>query len=237
MKVEVIDVMGNDNRIADAARVSFSKNADNYTEEQNERLIRYLANHNHWTPFSHCIITLREKVPIFVARERFRHTIGFTYNEESRRYIDTPPEFYSPDVWRKRAENKKQGSSEEEIKTIDVVSRYVPDGKDQNGPIFKAITEPKPISKEYEHFLNLAFELYDSMLKGGTAPEQARMVLPQSMYTTYYVTGSLAAFARAYNLRSDPHAQKEIQDLAKMWDEAIKPYFPVAWPVLTEKSE
>jgi len=219
MEATLIDVMGDDNRVADAARVSFHKEASNYTEEQNGKLIKYLATHGHWTPFSHVMITLREKVPIFVARQRMKSTVGFTYNEVSRRYVDGPPEFYTPETWRGKPEGSvKQGSSEKEVKA------FVDHGffGEYNGRI----------SDYYEELLRLASGLYSDMIHSGVAPEQARMVLPQSLYTEYYCTGSLAAWARAYKLRADSHSQKEIRDLAVKWDEIIRPLFPVSWPAL-----
>jgi thymidylate synthase (FAD) len=153
------------------------------------------------------MVTVRESVPIFVARQRFKHTVGFVYNEVSRRYVDDQPEFYTPTFWRGRAENKKQGSSDEVISFDTTI---------------------------YNNRITDCVHTYYALLDAGVAPEQARMVLPQSMYTSYYVTGSLAAWARAYNLRSDPHAQQEIQDLAKQWDEIMNPLFPVSWQELTK---
>jgi thymidylate synthase (FAD) len=204
LDVQLVDVFGSDDRICDAARVSFSKAASNYTPEQNQKLIQYLATHNHWSPFAHVVITMKEKVPIFVARQRFKHRIGFEYNEVSRRYVDDTPEFFVPDVWRKRAENKKQGSSDEVITHI----------QEPNGDSYE-------INFEYEGLLQHVMELYTDMIQSGVAPEQARMVLPQSMMTEYIVTGSLAAWARAYKLRSDEHSQKEIRDLAEEWQKII----------------
>jgi thymidylate synthase (FAD) len=214
MEARLIDKMGDDNRVVDAARVSFAKLAENYTEEQNERLLKYLASHGHFTPFTHPQITIHEKVPIFVARQRFKHMVGFTYNEVSRRYVDDEPEFFIPDVWRGKPVNAKQGSSDEVIDYLksEGIKQFVHD--------------------QYLHFLGYAESLYDDMIKAGIAPEQARMVLPQSMYTEYYVTGSLAAWARAYKLRTDPHAQKEIQDLAVQWNTIIRPLFPKSWEAL-----
>jgi len=213
MKAELIDRMGTDLTVVNAARVSFDKTSEwenvHVWEEGMEpvlhsgdrRLIEYLAEHNHWTPFSHVQITMRETVPIFVARQRFKHVVGFTYNEISRRYVDDPPEFYVPDGWRKSAENKKQGSSDE----------FVPEGRNE--------TDSDPFwTLDYQRFLIRAETLYSNMIEAGIAPEQARMVLPQSMYTSYYVTGSLSAWARAWQLRSDPHAQMEIQGLAHQWN-------------------
>jgi thymidylate synthase (FAD) len=214
MKAELIDHMGDDLRVANAARVSFDKETfwssdwDKSLKDSDTKLIKYLATHNHWTPFSHPQITLRETVPIFVARQRFKHTIGFTYNEISRRYVDSPPEFHTPKELRGKAENKKQGSS-------------------------GVITNPS-LRIHILNYYNDSLNLYDYLLKEGVCPEQARMVLPQSTLTSYYVTGSLAAFARAYNLRSKEDAQEEIQELAKEWNRLISPLFPVSWKALTD---
>ena len=244
MKAELIDKMGTDLSVVNSARVSFSKESewdwksydseeevpegevydwhyvasDNWQggypvkslKEVDIKLINYLAKHNHWTPFSHVMITMRETVPIFVARQRFKHMVGFTYNEVSRRYVDDQPEFYEPQLWRGAPENAKQGSSDKEIFWDD--SGY-----------------------HYEKVVAVAKDAYKAMIEAGVAPEQARMVLPQSMYTSYYVTGSLAAWARAYKLRSDPHAQKEIQDLAQQWNDIIAgiPELKHSWNALT----
>lgn len=228
MNAELIDYMGDDIRVVDAARVSFNKESsydyldwdeDEYgsyvkpsLKEKDQKLIKYLAKHNHFTPFTHCTITMRETVPIFVARQRFKHTVGFTYNEVSRRYVDEEPEFYTPDVWRERPDGSiKQGSGD---------------------------TLPTENQKQAKFAINkvheVTLQMYNSLLALNVAPEQARMVLPQSMYTSYYVTGSLSAWARAYNLRSDSNAQVEIQMLAKQWDSIIKPLFPESWKALTQ---
>jgi len=238
MKAELIDSMGSDLTVVNAARVSFDKQSEweegsiefvgdhggisiptAKLSDRDTKLINYLARHDHFTPFTHCMVTLRETVPIFVARQRFKHTVGFSYNEISRRYVDDEPEFYAPDVWRKRADNKKQGSSDEAIETM----------------MFHGVIESweDEIAGFYWSYLEDAQRLYESMIKAGVAPEQARMVLPQSMYTSYYVTGSLYAYARAYNLRSTPDAQAEIQELASHWDKIIRPLFPVSWEALT----
>jgi len=208
--VEYVDHMGNDDTVVNAARVSMDKEADQFTGEKNDRLIKYLATHNHFTPFTHPMITLRETVPIFVARQRFKHVVGFTYNEVSRRYVDDTPDFYVPDVWRSR-----------------------PDGSIKQGSGGKHPANRK-WQLEYTEATLYMENLYHNMITNGVAPEQARMVLPQSMMTSYYVTGSLAAWARAYSLRADSHAQVEIQDLAAMWAELIEPLYPVAWKALTQ---
>lgn len=177
--------------------------------------------YQHFTPFTHEIITLRETVPIFVARQRFKHMIGFSYSEVSRRYVDDEPEFYVPETWRKRAENKKQGSSDETLST-DPEKRH------------DLFTSPADFcSKEYRFFLNDALNMYRLLLREGVCPEQARMVLPQSMMTSYYVTGSLAAFARMYKQRTDSHAQYEIRLLADAVGSIIEPLYPQAWKALT----
>lgn len=213
MHVEYVDHLGDDLRVVNAARVSFDKESPRLSEKD-QKLISYLAKHNHFTPFTHVMITMRETVPIFVARQRFKHMVGFTYNEVSRRYVDDEPEFYTPEVWRKRADNKKQGSSDEEW-------------KDELG---------FDIEERLQYVMTDLKDLYTDMINSGIAPEQARMVLPQSMYTSYYVTGSLSAWARAYKLRIDPHAQKEIQDLANMWNDTISNIkeLEYSWKALTE---
>jgi thymidylate synthase (FAD) len=229
MKAELIDMMGDDLTVVNAARVSFNKQSewewDEYKEsgvtvdatpvlsEKDQKLINYLAKHDHWTPFSHVMIQMRETVPIFVARQRFKHVIGFTYNEESRRYVDDAPKFFIPDAWRLRSKDKKQGSSDEVLNDI-----------------HKRETEIN-----YSDLLEGCLSVYNDLLNKGVAPEQARMVLPQSMYTSYYVTGSLAAYARAFKLRSEEYAQKEIQDLAEQWNEIISniPEVKHSWQALT----
>lgn len=233
MEVTLIDMMGNDLRVVNAARVSFHKESDfvltdkeqddeaakawkemtgeplyhRDISEQDQKLISYLAKHNHFTPFTHVIITMREKVPIFVARQRFKHMVGFTYNEVSRRYVDDVPEFYIPSEWRGKPVNAKQGSSDEVITKI-VVHNNVESWESTTDNI-------------YQGFIEHCTQIYNDFIKAGVAPEQARMVLPQSMITEYIVTGSLAAWARAYKLRIDSHSQLEIQELAKQWGNII----------------
>ena len=215
MKAEYIDHLGSDLTVVNAARVSMDKHHVVF-REGDTKLLKYLATHNHWTPFSHPQITMRETVPIFVARQRFKHMVGFTYNEVSRRYVDDTPEFYVPDVWRSRPEGSiKQGSG---------------DGSIEN-PSFLWVDYGS--QGDYAQFIELCSKNYEYLLEQGVAPEQARMILPQSMYTSFYVTGSLSAWARAYKQRIDPHAQVEIQDLAKQWGSIISPLYPESWEALT----
>jgi len=231
VKTQLINHMGSDLTVVNSARVSFDKESEwevNHSvrkelSSKDAALIRYLAKHNHFTPFTHCMVTLRETVPIFVARQRFKHTIGFSYNEVSRRYVDDTPEFYLPDLWRFKADNVKQGSHYTGL-TSQEVNGKLRDKEEANG----LILSPEEI---YDDCL----KTYKQLLSIGVCAEQARMVLPQSMYTSYYVTGSLSAFARAYKLRIDKHAQKEIQELAESWNNIIKDLYPVSWKALTNE--
>lgn len=263
MEVQYIDHMGSDLSVVNAARVSFSKTseleADGSLKKSDERLINYLARGKttkdwnalvdeawrsqasdeleeylesvrkipiHFTPFTHTAITLREKVPIFVARQRFKHTVGFTYNEVSRRYVDDAPEFYEPLGWRGRSADKKQGSSDEIITELNVDHNRFPSIPPMDDGVL-------PTKIAYQEFLDHAKELYTLMLENGIAPEQARMILPQSMYTEYYVTGNLASWARLYNQRMGKDAQAEITALAKHISPIMERLYPVSWKALT----
>jgi len=194
------------------------------TEEDCEvydKELRDLLNHirrmpSHWSPFAHTAITLHLKMPIFVARQIMKHTTGIEYNEVSRRYVDSEPEFYVPDVWRKKADNVKQGSSDDSVESM----------------VF-GFSECHP-KEGYGTLLDYVAASYQDMLRAGVAPEQARMVLPQSMYTEVIATGNLYALANLYIQRSDSHAQKETQDLAKQIGEIIQPLYPVSWEALTK---
>ena len=157
--------MGDDTTVVNSARVSFGKRVDQFRENEDEKLIKYLASNNHWSPFSHCFLQFHVKAPIFVARQLAKHQIGLAWNEISRRYVDTEPQFYTPSVWRKKADDKKQGSSNEEIKyDISGTMKYVT-------------------------------ETYNNLLDEGVAPEMARMILPLSLMTEWYWSGTLAALS------------------------------------------
>jgi thymidylate synthase (FAD) len=211
--VEVLETFGSDLTVVNAARVSFAKESHDFSE-QDGKLVRYLAKHHHTSPFFHPQIRLRIKMPIFVAREWFRHTVGFARNEVSRRYVDSEPECYIPDEeqLRERDTNKKQGSK-----------NTPPEEAERAAGILRGITRS-------------AMECYNDLLFLKVAPEVARMVLPQSMYTEFIETGSLAAYARLCALRLDPTAQKEIRDYASAVDELLKTKFPVSWEALMEKN-
>lgn len=211
MEVRLIDHMGDDSRVVDAARVSFAKTHDNYTDEQNASLIRYLARHQHWTPSAHCFLTFYIKAPIFVARQLVKHQVGLVWNEVSRRYVDSEPEFWFPEVWRGRPEGSmKQGSSGE-------IPDDLPEGK---------------LSLVMQGACNQALGAYLWALEQGVAPEQARMILPLNTHTEWYWSGSLAAFARVCKLRLDPHAQAETREVAELINTHAAGLFPVSWEAL-----
>lgn len=352
IKAELIDHMGTDLTVVNAARVSFDKVSSNYSDDKNIRLIKYLAKHDHFTPFTHCMITLRETVPLFIARQRFKHNVGFTYNEESRRYIDDDPVFYKPDMWRKKSVEKKQGSTDEEVwitpptgfclscdsplitsRACEVAKKRYCSTKCQqrhdkvrnypryrmrhwknsankrglefnldvddvqfpvtcpyleieldydatkwtaespsldridsskgyvkgNVQVISSLANTMKNSASTDMLMTFAknvsmmhggvilksansidgvytsmLALYRKAIADGVAPEMARMLLPQATMTSYYVTGSLAAFARAYKLRIASDSQYEIQLLAKQWNEIIEPLYPESWKALTQ---
>lgn len=219
MKVTLVDSMGTDLSVARAARVSFAKSTDYETvvdkdnclqfvlSEKDQKLITYLAKHKHVLPFRHPQITLHIKVPIFVLRQLSKHQVGMSMSEISRRYVDAPPEFYYP-VWRKRAKDKKQGSTDEFPPDLDFV-----DG------LYAQVTKS----------LAAAYRL---MLEKEVSPEQARALLPQSLYTEVHWTGSLLSFYHVYDLRSKPDAQKEVQEIANQIDDIIKTLYPHSWEAL-----
>ena len=205
-KVELLETFGNDLTVVNAARVSLGKYVDEFTD-RDAKLIKYLADHEHTSPFFHPQLRFRLKMPIWMAREWFRHTIGFSRNEVSRRYVDDPPTFHIPN-FRTRAPNKKQGSNDD--------------------------IHPENDSLHELMILNCqeAVSTYNIMLKNNVAPEQARMVLPQNMMTEFIETGSLAAYARLCHLRMGPDAQAEIRVVAGQVSELIKKKFPVSWEAL-----
>ena len=207
MFVKLIDHMGSDTSIVNAARVSFGKRVEEMSEGDT-KLIKYLAKHNHWSPFGHASVQFRIKAPIFVARQLVKHQVGLTWNEISRRYVEYEPEFYEVDTWRGRPINKKQGSSEEEIVWID------------------RSTRTDALQSQVE---TIALKNYNRMLEAGVAPEQARMILPQSMMTEWYWSGTLYAFARVCNLRCAEDAQYETRIVANLINDECEKLFPISW--------
>jgi thymidylate synthase (FAD) len=213
--VQLLDSFGDDLTVVNAARVSFDKESTTL-EPRDEKLIKYLANHNHISPFFHPQLRFRLKMPIYVAREWFRHTVGFARNEVSRRYVDDMPTFYLPRVedMRERDANIKQGSK---ATPIEEAAHY------------------RHLMKKFHR---QAEDLYAELLEAKLAPEVARGVLPQSMYTEFIETGSLSAYSRLCKLRMDPHAQAEIRAYAGAVSELIEKRFPVSWRALhPEKNE
>jgi thymidylate synthase (FAD) len=242
MQAQYVDHMGSDDSVANAARVSFDKLASMYTEDQNNKLIRFLARGcstgdwtriihrlsyctdekeiedillavkhlpTHWTPFAHTAITLRMKAPIPIRTQCFKHKQGFVENEESRRYIRSMPDLFTPDEMRSVPEGSiKQGS----------------------GGVHE---DSEAIKGRYETEASFAIDEYEHLIDRGVAPEQARLVLPQGVEVQWIWTGNLVSFANFYNKRTDSHAQGEIQKLARMVGDIVQPLFPVSWDALT----
>lgn len=241
MKVDYVQHWGDDLIVANAARVSFDKksdwvvagyeevwDADGRTVElhkrlalspKDEKLIRYLAKNKHTSCFEHMGATLKLKVPIFIARQIQRHRT-FSYNEISRRYVDSPPEFFWPDKWRKRADNAKQGSSDEEV---DVMQGLATDSY-------------FPVQQVMEDQLKAAVNTYNDALEAGIAPELARMILPQNLYTEMYMSGNLRAWTHFLHLRLDGHAQAEVREVAEQVKGILTPLFPVSMEALLDDS-
>lgn len=213
ISVEYVDHMGSDLSVVNAARVSFNKESgfvDGELPEKDSKLIRYLAKHNHWSPFAHSSIQLRLKVPIFVIRQLAKHQVGGVINEVSRRYVDYEPEFWFPENWRSRPDSSmKQGSGENLDQQEDGMACILAEGSAAQ-----------------------SLASYQALLSKGVAPEMARMILPQNMMTEFFWTGSLMFFARVCRQRLDSHAQKESQEVAQMISEVVQPLFPVSWEYL-----
>lgn len=220
IKATYVDHMGDDLSVVNAARVSFGKKSEWEWEEcgvkafgnesyqrlsgNDTKLIHYLAKHGHYSPFGHCFASFHIKAPIFVARQLVKHEY-LRMNEISRRYVDSEPEFYVPDVWRGRAKDKKQGSD-------GVVKDIQTDGLPQ--------------------WHDDALRYYSMLLESGVAPEMARMVLPQSMYTEWYWSGSMDAFANMCNLRLKEDTQYETRLVAQQIDKVMGELYPVSWKAL-----
>ena len=213
--IELLSHDGSDNSISNAARVSFAGQdwlnlPEGYTVDQRDKLITYLAKHRHMTPFRHNSITIRCKAPIFLVRQLGKHQAGLSWNEVSRRYVKGDVEFHVPEVWRASPEGSiKQGSAGEHPNTLGW-------------------------SEAYKVLMGQAEGMYTQMLKDGVAPEQARMVLPQSMMTEWVWSGNLLAMAHIYNERIAEGAQLEAQEFAKELDKVLRPLFPIAWSALVE---
>jgi len=233
-----IDHMGSDLSVVNAARVSFGKQSDwevdydndmftgqNVLSERDTKLIRYLAKHKHISPFGHAFASFHVKAPIFVARQLVKHKF-LRWNEVSRRYVDDEPEFYVPDVWRGRSADKKQGSDGEVVLGNYVVDRtYEGDFGKYEGEMY-----------DVDDYNRLALDMYEGLMQQGVAPEQARMVLPQSTMTEWHWSGSLDAFASMCQLRCKPDTQYESRVVADQISEKMGELFPVSWEALMSHS-
>jgi thymidylate synthase (FAD) len=196
----LLKYMGDDLDVVNAAKVSFAKESKEFNDNS-DRLIKYLAKHKHMSPFGHCFARFHVKAPIFVARQLVKHKF-LRWNEVSRRYVDDEPEFYTPDVWRGRSADKKQGSEGvvNDVKIGDITLT--------------------------------AKVLYNSLIDRGVCPEQARMVLPQSTMTEWWWSGSLDAFADMCNLRCTGDTQLETRLVANDICDKMRELFPVSWLAL-----
>lgn len=208
--VQYIEHMGDDYAILNAARVSFDKDANTYSNDNNQKLMNYLARHDHWTPFAHTAIKFRFRAPIFIARQFVKHQVGFVWNEVSRRYVDTDPWFFVPDSWRKRPDNMKQGSVFEDQRMMD-----------------------DNLLESYRMRMREHAKDYKELRSAKVCPEQARMILPQSMMTEWIWTGSLTAWNRFVSLREDQHAQAECWPYANAVREQLYNLYPMAMEAFT----
>jgi thymidylate synthase (FAD) len=219
IKAALIDHMGSDLSVVNAARVSFGKKSGwekalcgKVLSGKDVKLIHYLATHKHYSPFGHAFASFHVKAPIFVARQLVKHEY-LRWNEISRRYVDDEPEFYTPDVWRGRSDDKKQGSDGVSVWNHGVGTGYR--------------------EQEYEVMKEVSW-LYGKMINLGVAPEQARMVLPQSTMTEWYWSGSLDAFANMCKLRCASDTQYESRVVAEAISGVMSRLYPVSWAALTK---
>jgi len=200
---------GSDLSVVNSARVSFDKESSSLSDKD-EKLIHYLAKHKHTSPFGHAFVTFKVDAPVFVARQLVKHKF-LRWNEVSRRYVDNEPDIYSPDHWRQRPENKKQGS----------------------GQAFEK-EHQQFMQQQYVEIMDRVLKMYEYMLAYGVAPEQARMMLPQSMMTSWWWSGSLDAFADMCKLRLGPDSQTETREVAIQIAEEMVNLFPISWKALME---
>lgn len=218
IKIELVDVMGDDSSVSNSARVSFNKWKEEF-DEKDGKLIKYLAKHRHMTPFRHTQVQIRCKAPIFLVRQLGKHQAGLSWNEISRRYVKSEPEFFIPEDWRSVPDGSiKQGSGDSVVTHL----------RDEDN--VRTIS----VDSAYRDYVDGAVDLYTRMIEDGVAPEMARMLLPQSMQTEWIWSGNILAFAHVYKERIASGAQLEAQDFAKKLDEVIRPIFPVAWSALVD---
>ena len=190
MKVELLEIFGNDDMVANAARVSFGKEASNYTVEQNAKLIKYLAEHNHTSPFRHPQLQYRITCPIYVERQLFKHQVGLTANSISGRYVDFEDNYYKIEDWRMQSTSSKQGSE-------------------------GLIDKQKEAKVLQDMVVNVCQNVYQELLSLGVAKEQARTILPLNLETTFIWTGSLLAYINFWKLRITKDTQAETMQIAQ----------------------
>lgn len=207
--LKYVDHMGSDLSVVNAARISFAKNKTEL-DEKDVKLIQYLASHGHFTPFCHTAITFHIKCPVFVARQWFKHQVGVVINEVSGRYIQFEEDYFTPETFRQSAPNVKQGSSE------------------------KGVEDSEGVQALYSSAMDHSFTVYEALLARGVCKEQARAVLPLALNTEFYMTASLMACARIWKLRTDKHAQKETQEVARAMGIIVGGLFPYSWEALTK---
>jgi thymidylate synthase (FAD) len=230
IQVTLLDHMGTDLSVVNAARVSFEKESawEGYSEDRNDKLvfmrklsdadaklISYLAKRDHWSPFAHTSVQFRIKAPIFVARQLVKHQVGGVWNEESRRYIDSEPEFYFPEVWHGRPVNAKQGAGVPMVNT--------------------SCAGENDVAVDVHELTKLALQLYLAQIQDGIAPEEARMCLPLNTMTEWIWTGSAMFWARVCKQRLDSHAQGATSSVARQINTLIEPLFPISWKALLSK--
>jgi thymidylate synthase (FAD) len=237
IKATLVNHMGSDLTVTDAARVSFGKKSEAVGWEwydyesgsasgdyiavlnnKDQKLIRYLAKHEHYSPFGHCFLSFHIKAPIFVRAQLVKHEY-LRMNEISRRYVEDSIEFYTPDVWRGKAKDKKQGSADWSVPF-------------ETWPLIVKTGENLHDGYEWTGYYQIALELYNHLISVNLAPEQARMVLPQSLMTEWYWSGSLDAFANMCNLRLKEDTQYETRLVAQQISRVVGELFPVSWPAL-----
>ena len=231
----LIENMGTDLSCVNAARVSFGKKSELEEEhgvwklkDSDAKLIKYLAAHKHYSPFGHCFASFHIKAPIFVARQLVKHEY-LRMNEISRRYVDSEPEFYVPDVWRGRAKDKKQGSAGVVEGVWDLAVETGALKEDKSGNLIYPI---EGVTTCTMNFMEAQIQFYKQLVEHGVAPEQARMVLPQSMYTEWFWSGSMDAFANMCVLRLKEDTQYETRLVAQQIDKVMQGLYPVSWKAL-----
>lgn len=219
ISVNVVDSMGTDFRIFEAAKATLGGGTEsNFKEKETDptRLINFLAKERHVTPFRHPQITLECEAPIAIARQLGKHQVGFSWNERSMRYRDSVIDVFTPDMFRGRPDHLHDGSTDVDVGDAQIEERFY----------------PWTVSQEFQHAIENAVQSYEFLLKAGLAPEQARFVLPQGMVTRWFWTGSLYGFYEVYRQRSSEHAQYEVRDFADQLDTVMTELFPIAWNAL-----